>query len=182
MLSASPGPRSRTRIRGCLVASKLTIGGVRLPRRQEIDIGARLVARLPAAESFADSGVCCYDVQIVLSADYFTDRSSLATLRAGADPDPFTGSLPIRSVHFRAFRQDVRKVQEEARALLRKQAGERAGSGAFSQSRFRHRALQPGGRTRARCRSPSTHRQRILGLGVGPLWIQRSRRQGAWGD
>ncbi len=109
-----------------------------LPRRQEIEI-RRTGSWLDYPARGIIRGrweICCYEVNRGIPAEYFTGPEIVLGTRAEREqnPYPFAGklldSLPsdVRAV----TDEDVRKVQEEARALVRTQALARGRSLAIS--------------------------------------------------
>ncbi len=111
-----------------------------LPRRQEIEI-RRTGSWLDYPARGIIRGrweICCYEVNRGIPAEYFTGPEIVLGTRAEREqnPYPFAGklldSLPsdVRAV----TDEDVRKVQEEARALVRTQALARGRSLALSAS------------------------------------------------
>ncbi|MDQ3674852.1 MAG: hypothetical protein M3365_10800 [Gemmatimonadota bacterium] len=109
-----------------------------LPRRQEIEI-RRTGSWLDYPARGIIRGrweICCYEVNRGIPAEYFTGPEIVMATRAEREqnPYPFAGrlldSLPpdVRAV----TDEDVRKVQEEARTLVRKQALARRRSLALS--------------------------------------------------
>ena len=111
-----------------------------LPRRQEIEI-RRTGSWLDYPARGIIRGrweICCYEVNRGIPADYFTGPEIVLATRAEREqnPYPFVGklldSLPgdVRAV----TDEDVKKVQEEARALVRSQALARGRSLALSAS------------------------------------------------
>src|SRR5688500_17513757 len=109
-----------------------------LPRRQEIEI-RRTGSWLDYPARGIIRGrweICCYEVNRGIPAEYFTGPEIVLATRAEREqnPYPFVGrllySLPpdVRAVSD----EDVRKVQEEARALVRAQALARGRSLALS--------------------------------------------------
>lgn len=134
-----------------------------LPRRQEIEI-RRTGSWLDYPARGIIRGrwdICCYEVNTGLPASLFTGPEIVmapATERA-AKPFPFTGgvldSLPpdVRAV----TDEDVKKVQEEARSLVRAQALARSRSLAFSAHRI----------------SDIARFNRVEGLALGSGFLQR---------
>jgi hypothetical protein len=109
-----------------------------LPRRQEIEI-RRTGSWLDYPARGIIRGrweICCYEVNKGIPVSYFTGPEIVMAPPAerAQNPFPFTGhvldSLPpdVRAV----TDEDVQKVQEEARALVRSQALRRSRSFAFS--------------------------------------------------
>jgi hypothetical protein len=109
-----------------------------LPRRQEIEI-RRTGSWLDYPARGIIRGrweICCYEVNKGIPASYFTGPEIVMAPPAerAQNPSPFTGrildSLPpdVRAV----TDEDVKKVQEEARALVRAQALARSRSFALS--------------------------------------------------
>ncbi|HJP59906.1 MAG TPA: hypothetical protein VJ865_07895, partial [Gemmatimonadaceae bacterium] len=134
-----------------------------LPRRQEIEI-RRTGSWLDYPARGIIRGrweICCYEINQGIPANYFAGPEIVvapASERA-AKPFPFTGkvldSLPpdVRAV----TDADVKKVQEEARALVREQALQRSRSLAVS----------------ARHLSDLVRFNRVEGLAVGTGLLQR---------
>src|SRR4029079_580628 len=134
-----------------------------LPRRQEIEIrrtGEWL--DYPARGIIRGRGdICCYEVNKGIPASYFTGPEIVMAPAAerAANPFPFTGhvldSLPpdVRAV----TDADVKKVQDEARALVREAALARTRSFAFS----------------ARHISDMIRFNRVEGLALGTGFLQR---------
>lgn len=134
-----------------------------LPRRQEIEIrrtGSWL--EYPARGIIRGRWeICCYEVNKGIAASYFTGPEIVMAPPAerAQRPPPFTGrildSLPsdVRAV----TDEDVKKVQEEARALVRAQALARSRSFAFS----------------ARHVSDIARFNRVEGLALGTGFLQR---------
>ena len=113
-----------------------------LPRRQEIEI-RRTGSWLDYPARGIIRGrweICCYEVNQGIPAEYFTGPEIVLSTRAEREqnPYPFTGrlldSLPsdVRAV----TDDDVKKVQEEARALVRTQALARGRNLALSAGRL----------------------------------------------
>ena len=134
-----------------------------LPRRQEIEI-RRTGSWLDYPARGIIRGrweICCYEVNKGIPASYFTGPEIVMAPPAetAQNPFPFTGhildSLPpdVRAV----TDEDVQKVQEEARALVRAQALARSRNFAFS----------------ARQLSDIVWFNRVEGLGLGGGILQR---------
>src|SRR5688572_7770488 len=134
-----------------------------LPRRQEIEI-RRTGSWLDYPARGIIRGrweICCYEVNRGIPAEYFTGPEIVLATRAEREqnPYPFVGrlldSLPpdVRAVSD----EDVRKVQEEARALVRAQALARARSLSLS----------------ARGLSDVARFTRVEGLALGSGLLQR---------
>ncbi len=137
-----------------------------LPRRQEIEI-RRTGSWLDYPARGIIRGrweICCYEVNKGIPASYFTGPEIVMAPPAerAQNPFPFTGhildSLPpdVRAV----TDEDVQKVQEEARALVRAQALARSRNFAFS----------------ARHVSDVARFNRVEGLGLGSGFLQRVGR------
>jgi hypothetical protein len=134
-----------------------------LPRRQEIEI-RRTGSWLDYPARGIIRGrweICCYEVNQGIPADYFAGPEIVLSTRAEREqnPYPFTGrlldSLPgdVRAV----TDEDVKKVQEEARALVRSQALARGRTLALS----------------ARGLSDIARFNRVEGLALGSGLLQR---------
>jgi hypothetical protein len=134
-----------------------------LPRRQEVEI-RRTGSWLDYPARGIIRGrweICCYEVNTGIPASYFTGPEIVMAPPAerAQRPSPFTGrildSLPpdVRAV----TDEDVKKVQEEARALVRAQALARSRSFAFS----------------ARHISDLARFNRVEGLALGSGFLQR---------
>jgi hypothetical protein len=134
-----------------------------LPRRQEIEI-RRTGSWLDYPARGIIRGrweICCYEVNKGIPASYFTGPEIVMAPSGerALHPFPFVGhildSLPpdVRAV----TDDDVKKVQEEARALVRTQALARSRSFAFS----------------ARHVSDIARFNRVEGLGLGSGFLQR---------
>ena len=134
-----------------------------LPRRQEIEI-RRTGSWLDYPARGIIRGrweICCYEVNKGIPASYFTGPEIVMAPSAERTlhPFPFVGhildSLPpdVRAV----TDEDVQKVQEEARALVRQQALARSRNFAFS----------------ARHVSDIARFNRVEGLGLGSGFLQR---------
>ncbi|HEX9083196.1 MAG TPA: hypothetical protein VF836_00545, partial [Gemmatimonadaceae bacterium] len=134
-----------------------------LPRRQEIEI-RRTGSWLDYPARGIIRGrweICCYEVNKGIPASYFTGPEIVMAPSAERTlhPFPFVGhildSLPpdVRAV----TDEDVQKVQEEARALVRAQALARSRNFAFS----------------ARHVSDIARFNRVEGLGLGSGFLQR---------
>ena len=134
-----------------------------LPRRQEIEI-RRTGSWLDYPARGIIRGrweICCYEVNRGIPASYFTGPEIVMApaVERTLHPFPFVGhildSLPpdVRAV----TDEDVQKVQEEARALVRAQALARSRNFAFS----------------ARHVSDIARFNRVEGLGLGSGFLQR---------
>lgn len=134
-----------------------------LPRRQEVEI-RRTGSWLDYPARGIIRGrweICCYEVNTGIPASYFTGPEIVMAPPAerALKPFPFAGrildSLPpdVRAV----TDEDVKKVQEEARALVRAQALARSRSFAFS----------------ARHISDIARYNRVEGLALGSGFLQR---------
>ena len=134
-----------------------------LPRRQEIEI-RRTGSWLDYPARGIIRGrweICCYEVNKGISASYFAGPEIVMAPPAerAQNPFPFTGhildSLPpdVRAV----TDEDVQKVQEEARSLVRAQALARSRNFAFS----------------ARHVSDIARFNRVEGLALGSGFLQR---------
>ena len=134
-----------------------------LPRRQEIEI-RRTGSWLDYPARGIIRGrweICCYEVNTGIPAGYFTGPEIVMAPAAerASKPSPFSGrildSLPpdVRAV----TDEDVKKVQEEARALVRAQALARSRSFALS----------------ARHISDVARFNRVEGLALGSGFLQR---------
>ncbi len=134
-----------------------------LPRRQEIEI-RRTGSWLDYPARGIIRGrweICCYEVNSGIPATYFTGPEIVMAPPAerAQKPSPFTGSIldslppDVRAV----TDEDVKKVQEEARALVRAQALSRSRSFALS----------------ARHISDIARFNRVEGLALGTGFLQR---------
>jgi hypothetical protein len=134
-----------------------------LPRRQEVEI-RRTGSWLDYPARGIIRGrweICCYEVNTGIPASYFTGPEIVMAPPAerALKPFPFPGSIldslpsDVRAV----TDEDVKKVQEEARALVRAQALSRSRSFAFS----------------ARHISDIARFNRVEGLALGSGFLQR---------